>query len=323
MILLGIASYLLINSLLIVIRLRHEAASLFLAATSIFLSISLLSKTILFDSLILEISTLLIWPSFFLYLISHQREFVFKRSLLFHLIFPVGWLMIYFTRSISEVEGVFDFVYLLATVGYGWWSIYETSKLKKVTYWDANYIDSLFVGLIVVISSRIILPIFLQNVESYMLYFHLILSAYFILLSSFYIKIPKKNLEEQLAAIQIDVAINYEEELKRKLKNAMLREKVFLNPDLTLNDLASKLDIKSTELSNFINNNLGKNYNDFVNEYRVEEFKQLMTTPTTDAKATIIELAYDAGFNSKASFNRIFKQFTGMTPTQFKKSNQD
>jgi len=69
-------------------------------------------------------------------------------------------------------------------------------------------------------------------------------------------------------------------------------------------------------LSQVINQQSGKNFFKFINEYRVEEAKRLLTDQSTQ-KYTILAIAYDCGFNSKSSFNTIFKQYTGKTPSDF------
>ncbi|MEE4258278.1 MAG: helix-turn-helix domain-containing protein [Bacteroidales bacterium] len=106
------------------------------------------------------------------------------------------------------------------------------------------------------------------------------------------------------------------EEINTKLLHYFEEEKPYLNPELSLQDLADDLDVKRHQLSNTINQKHQKNFYEFVNQYRVEDVKIRMTDPQ-NKHLKLISLAYDAGFNSKASFNRIFKQFTNMTPSQF------
>lgn len=106
------------------------------------------------------------------------------------------------------------------------------------------------------------------------------------------------------------------EEINTKLLNYIEKEKPYLNPELSLQELADDLHVKRYQLSNIINQKHHKNFFEFVNQYRVEEVKIRMTDPK-NKHLKLISLAYDAGFNSKASFNRIFKQMTSMTPSQF------
>jgi len=106
------------------------------------------------------------------------------------------------------------------------------------------------------------------------------------------------------------------EPLNKQLISFMTDDKPYLNPDLSLMELAEELSLSRHQLSNVINQSYQKNFYEFVNSYRVEEFKRLILDPT-NKHLKLISLAYDAGFNSKASFNRIFKQMTNMTPSQF------
>ena len=105
-------------------------------------------------------------------------------------------------------------------------------------------------------------------------------------------------------------------EWKAKLEKAMVLEKLYRNPELTLSDLAIHLGTNPSFLSKMINRSFEKNFNDFVNEYRVMEVKGQLSNPEL-ANLTIMSLAYDAGFNSKATFNRAFKKFTGDSPKTY------
>ena len=103
---------------------------------------------------------------------------------------------------------------------------------------------------------------------------------------------------------------------KEKVENAILVERMYRNPELTLTDLANHLGTNPSLLSKIINRSFGKNFNDYVNQYRVLEVKENLADPQ-NAHLTIMSLAYDAGFNSKATFNRAFKKFTGDNPKTY------
>lgn len=105
-------------------------------------------------------------------------------------------------------------------------------------------------------------------------------------------------------------------EINGLLLKCMNETKPFLNPELSLPELADSLEISRNQLSSVINKLHDKNFYEFVNQYRVSEVKRLMANPK-NKHLKLISLAYDAGFNSKASFYRIFKQLTHMTPTQY------
>ncbi|MFA8436978.1 MAG: helix-turn-helix domain-containing protein, partial [Marinifilaceae bacterium] len=68
-----------------------------------------------------------------------------------------------------------------------------------------------------------------------------------------------------------------------------------------------------------INQGHGLNFNDYINQFRVEEFKRLLQDPQF-SKETLLAVAFEAGFNSKTTFNTAFKKFTGMTPSEYRRS---
>lgn len=109
--------------------------------------------------------------------------------------------------------------------------------------------------------------------------------------------------------------------LLQKLKQHMQTEKPYLNPKLSLGNLSQQLNVSANYLSQAINQYENKNFYDFVNEYRVNEFIARASMPE-NKKFNILSIAYDAGFNSKSSFNQIFKKKTTKTPSQFIRENK-
>ncbi len=104
----------------------------------------------------------------------------------------------------------------------------------------------------------------------------------------------------------------------RMIENHMEKEKPYLERELTIYDLSDQLDIPRHFISEVINEHMGKNFYNLVNDYRVDEVKQRMEDPRF-RHLTILAIAYDSGFNSKSSFNTIFKEKTGMTPSEYMK----
>lgn len=92
--------------------------------------------------------------------------------------------------------------------------------------------------------------------------------------------------------------------------------KPYLDSKLTLSGLSEKLSISSHNLSKIINEEFGKNFNDFVNGYRIKEFKKIILEGE-HPNLTLLSYGYMVGFNSKTSFNRSFKRITGQTPSDF------
>ncbi len=103
-----------------------------------------------------------------------------------------------------------------------------------------------------------------------------------------------------------------------KLRNYMEVEKPFLNPNLNLPQLAKDLDIPPHHLSQIINKNIGLNFFDFINRYRIEETKAKMADSRYN-NLSLLGIAFESGFNSKSAFNRVFKNLTGETPSQYKR----
>jgi len=96
----------------------------------------------------------------------------------------------------------------------------------------------------------------------------------------------------------------------------MKEDTLYKKNDLTLDDLAARLDAHPNYLSQVINEQEGKNFYDFVNSYRLEEFKRLLSDQK-NRHLTLLALAFECGFNSKSSFNRHFKKVTGQTPSEY------
>ncbi len=104
-----------------------------------------------------------------------------------------------------------------------------------------------------------------------------------------------------------------------RLKEHMEQAEPFLDPDLTIQNLATQLQLPVRELSVLINHHLGQHFFDFVNEYRIFKAMRLLTVSTHPQK-TVLEILYAVGFNSKSSFNTCFKKHTGLTPTQYRRN---
>jgi AraC-like DNA-binding protein len=101
-----------------------------------------------------------------------------------------------------------------------------------------------------------------------------------------------------------------------KVEKHMNQSKPYLNRELTIYDLSDQLQIPRHILSEVINEHMGKNFYNLVNDYRVQEVKDRLESP--DYKyLTILAIAYDSGFNAKSSFNTIFKEKTGSTPSEY------
>ena len=112
------------------------------------------------------------------------------------------------------------------------------------------------------------------------------------------------------------------EEIVRKIYYAMEDEKLYQETELTLHQLANHLQYPSHQVSQAINDGMDKTFYDLVNGYRVEEAKRLLLDPK-NRSFTILSVGFEAGFNSKTTFNTVFKKFTGLTPTHFRERQKE
>lgn len=114
--------------------------------------------------------------------------------------------------------------------------------------------------------------------------------------------------------------INQDEsvDLLEKINALMMERKVYKDSNLKMPELASMLEISTHQLSQFINTNLGKNFSQFVNEYRIQEAEKLLIS---EKKLTIDGIGSNCGFNSSSTFYTAFKKLKGVTPKAYKKQS--
>ena len=120
-------------------------------------------------------------------------------------------------------------------------------------------------------------------------------------------KYQKSGLDDQILH-------GYEIKLVRFIEHS----KIYLNSELSLNELSSQVNIPKHHITQLLNNTFNKNFYSFINEYRIGEAIAKLKDPS--AEINILSLAYDCGFNSKSSFNNYFKKLTGQTPSYYRKT---
>jgi len=106
------------------------------------------------------------------------------------------------------------------------------------------------------------------------------------------------------------------EEWKIKISQLLEKERSYENPNLTLQDIARKLNTNQTVISKMVNQGFKMNFNDFINSYRIEAIIDLFKKEE-HKKQTILGISIDCGFNSKTTFNRCFKKQTGLSPKEY------
>ena len=240
-------------------------------------------------------------------------------------------------------------IYFILSIRY--YNVYKKLMFQVVSYadsilfkWIKNYLIAFLIMLLLPILFDII-GYFYPEIKSYQggwwffLFFSMVM--YYIAITgysnpinstipfrtSFFDKNPILLVDSNNAQ-QIEAVIDIEHELfdeanspeielwKSKIESLIQEEKLYQNPELTLTDLARKLETNASVISRTINQGFQMNFNDCINNYRIEAVKNSFAAGD-HKKYTLLGIAYDCGFNSKATFNRAFKKSTGKSPKEF------
>jgi len=105
--------------------------------------------------------------------------------------------------------------------------------------------------------------------------------------------------------------------MSQKLEKALEKKKLYLKPNLTRADLAEELGVSEVYISSLLNEEMQSSFYELINRYRVEEALRLIQAGNLN-QITVEALAKEAGFKSKSTFNKVFKQYTGTTPTRYR-----
>jgi len=227
-------------------------------------------------------------------------------------------------------------VYLVLSIryyrSYIIFSGFEFSFADSASFkWLRNFLYSFAILTILLISEHV-LSLFLEMmyVRSWYYFFAFALITYYMAISAYGARaIIKLNFQPYLLSAYTEplkpqpgtIDIHYQnhswmEDWKLKVDEAMEDQKIYLEAELTLTELAKKLGTNASLLSKVINGTYGKSFNDYVNEFRVREAIRLLNTPAY-RNFSLLATAYDAGFNSKSTFNRAFKKMTGKSPREY------
>ncbi|MFK7920430.1 MAG: helix-turn-helix domain-containing protein [Bacteroidia bacterium] len=216
---------------------------------------------------------------------------------------------------------------------------YRRRIVEELSYADAvryNWMQKYLIALLVILSLRIGFFIAYPNYGAFgpkfWYYFFFAALAYYIAfeayahglksgIAPFFSTLASQNDRSVLAEsppkeVKAPLAGEAFSAGKKQILALMESEKMYQNPTLSLNDVAQTLNITSKQVSQIINQGFEMNFNDFVNHYRVNAFKEHIARGEHE-KFTLLSIALSCGFNSKTTFNRVFKRNTGITPLQF------
>ncbi|HTQ64340.1 MAG TPA: helix-turn-helix domain-containing protein [Puia sp.] len=157
----------------------------------------------------------------------------------------------------------------------------------------------------------------MSTVDWYPVYIPLAIIVYWLGIKGYIVSHHEYATAKKTGSINSQLSASDISEFVSLLKKSMAEDKLYLNPGLTLNTVSEHTGIASKMISAVLNQHIHKSFNEFVNEYRVEAFKEKILQPDMN-HLTISGIAFECGFNSQATFQRTFKQFTGFSPSAFR-----
>ncbi len=288
-------------------------------------------------------------PFFYLF-VKSKFSYCLTKSDLIHLVIPILQAFVYFFigfRSIEFKSMLYDenafriylqiesFLFPILLVGY---TVLALSFLKgknhKTYFWSKDikkWLTNFSLGMVFIAVMEFCFslmeyntkPTFLLGFPFYLVHtFTLSAFVFWISINGFKQYYPLQIFTSKPG--QDDVVIDQEElsVLLEKLELLMTKDKIFLNPDLNLELLSTYLGISEKHCSHLLNKGMNINFNQYVNNFRIEAFKARIKEGQ-NKNYTLTSIAYDCGFNSKATFNRVFKLNCGITPSEFVKKFQN
>ncbi|AXT19668.1 helix-turn-helix domain-containing protein [Flavobacteriaceae bacterium AU392] len=256
-------------------------------------------------------------------------------SLLYQItgIYLFDYLKTYYNNSlwVANINDLYLIIYLI--ICHKFLSKY-VQKIKanyaNLSKNDLNWINQLLIGGILIISLDLIMNLYqiifnIFKIESGI--FTLVALILFIFYLGYYglnqskILLPdflfKKDNFRERNAITSDRKDNEMSVLKLKLESVLEEEKPYLDNELTLIKLADLISTTDKKLSTLLNQYMNISFYDLINSYRVKAVKEKIDSGY-NSNYTLLAIAYECGFNSKASFNRVFKKETGVSPSAYK-----
>ncbi|MFH1943439.1 MAG: AraC family transcriptional regulator [bacterium] len=281
----------------------------------------------------------IVGPLFYFYLKSFfTREFTFTKKDLFHFIpffvllissiiaIPTLNIKLLFKTIFPYINGcicVHIFIYIILSMQFmkkQGLIIGDLSSYLRIP--KLSWIVFLFIGLIMVWLFKLII-FFGWNIAGITRWCQFMTTTFFMTTFVFinpivYIALKKPELFSRKEKYdQSSLCDAKKQEYLNRLQNFMRSSKPHLQSTISLPDLARRLSIPRHHLSQVINESFNLNFNDFINKYRIDDALALLQD-RSNHNGTILEIAYQVGFNSKSTFNSAFKKHTGQTPKEYK-----
>lgn len=305
-----------------------------------------------------DVITLLVGPLLYIYVKSlffEDKELIKKNRI--HFILPIIYLVFYsipilvfsffkikLIPFVEKLININDFIfviedfyllaYLILTLillnkyNKAAKSIYSNLKDKELRWVKYMLFGTILVSIIDIftyiydffyvnseIDSAFITVIFVVILLYFLGYYGIKQSA--ILVPEFLLN-PVKNSKSSGSLINMEATkVNH---FVSKINEVLIKDKLFLDEDLTLHKLAIAISLSDKKLSAIINQEMDTSFYDLINSYRIAEFKRRIISKKYN-NLTLLGIAYDCGFKSKSTFNRLFKLKNGISPSEFKKIN--
>lgn len=289
-------------------------------------------------------SSLLQLPILYFYVLSvcYSNIKINLKNWAHGLLFIIIFLFILFTKktkttfiifqAISEIQYFFYIILIFINLK-NYKNIYleNYTNLKKLNYkWLVQMISILLLAHLFVIFK---LFVHIAGDTKNQILFNsvitisaLLVSSYFVLKALYqpqifsgidYETVTISNLIKKPKTQKLEINSETEEKIK-VLKAFMTEKEPFLNPELTIQNLATQIGFSQKELSKIINQYMDKHFFDFINDYRITKALSILENPK-EKDLTILEILYSVGFNSKSSFNTAFKKHSYLTPAEYRK----
>jgi len=285
---------------------------------------------------IMNVFGLLYGPLLYLYSASLiYRNFIFKPKFLLHFVPPAIVLATwFFNLTFRPYTQIIMYLLIVSYIGYSIYSILKYRKVLKNTRTvqpaDLKWLQWMLIVFAIILCFDLVEYL----IHEIKVVFGITLVHIMVLIMVnwiFYIGLKQPQIFQGVRTrdLQISDETNQnkvrpsiieeakEEELY-KIIELFETEKPFTNLGVSLSSLAKQLGMSDRRLSQILNHHFQKNFMTFINDYRIDFAKYRLENPL-DSKETIMEVMYDVGFNSKSSFNTLFKKNTGLTPSEYKK----
>ena len=289
-----------------------------------------------------------------LYIHSLYQKVLLKKYLWYLLIVPIDILVIYIIAKlnlnlstgfewqiISHSWFIIIYLFFLSIIyqqyhNYRRKVLQNFSSIRKI---GLKWVTQLFAGFLIIITFDFALSVLAVNSSLLDNSSASMWSTVAFTIFMYFITIKGKLSSEIYQLRNIDDTPNPKPENKKEKDNRLLEneeldilslkitkcieeEKLYKEMGLTVNDIAERIETQPYLVSQAINGGLGKNFFELINRYRVEEAKKLLLDESWNY-LSIVGIGFEAGFNSKTAFNTSFKKYTGMTPSQYKKSHKN